>query len=96
MRKKYPIVKQEDNKDCGAACLAMIIKYYGGNIPYEELKDELEISKNGISASQLVRLAKKSGFEAKGLEGNLEELAEEKIFNFFCIFKNISTSFGKI
>jgi len=28
--KKYPYTKQEGIKDCGAACLSMIIKYYKG------------------------------------------------------------------
>ena len=30
---KYEVVRQIDLKDCGVACLLMIIKYYGGYIP---------------------------------------------------------------
>lgn len=77
--KKFPIIKQEDSKDCGAACLSMIIQYYGGHIPYEMLKDDLEVSKAGISANQIVQVAHKIGFEAKGIEGSFQEFQEEAI-----------------
>ena len=33
--KKY-VVLQDGNKECGAACLLSIIKYYGGNIGEQE------------------------------------------------------------
>lgn len=79
MRKKYPIVLQEDNKDCGAACLSMIVKFYNGFVPYEQLKDQLGTSKEGISASKIVTEAKKYGFEAKGIEGEFQKLQEETI-----------------
>ncbi len=79
MRKKYPIIRQEDYKDCGAACLAMIIEYYHGHVPYEQLKDKLHVNKNGVKASEIVETAKQLGFEAKGMEGDFQELTEETI-----------------
>lgn len=77
MKKKYPVELQENSKDCGAACLSMIIKYYGGNVPYEELKEKLEIDKNGIAASQMIQVAQEIGFEARGVEGDFSELNED-------------------
>ena len=63
--KKYPFVKQEDYKDCGAASLLMIIKYYKGFISLEHLKEMLHITKNGITAYDIVNTATKIGFNAK-------------------------------
>ncbi len=63
--RKYPVVLQEDHKDCGAACLSMIIESYHGHIPYEELKDDLGVNKDGI--------------EARGIEGSFEEFQKEAI-----------------
>lgn len=77
--RKHPIVLQEDHKDCGAACLSMIIKHYRGYIPYEELKDSLGVSKDGVSATRIIEVAKKCGFEAKGVEGNFQEFQREAI-----------------
>ncbi|MCI9233708.1 MAG: peptidase domain-containing ABC transporter [Bacilli bacterium] len=77
--RKHPIILQEDNKDCGVACLSMIIKHYRGYIPYEELKDNLGVNKDGVSATRIIEVAKKYGFEAKGIEGSFEEFQKEMI-----------------
>ena len=76
---KYPIELQEDHKDCGAACLSMIIQYYQGYVPYEELKDNLGVSKDGVSAARIIEVARKCGFEARGIEGSFEEFQRETI-----------------
>ena len=47
---KRVVVRQQDIKDCGAACLLSIIKYYGGNISLEKIKIDSCISSSGISA----------------------------------------------
>ncbi len=38
MIKKYPFVSQTGIKDCGVACLKMIIKYYDGYIGTVQLQ----------------------------------------------------------
>lgn len=60
------IVKQENLKDCGAACLLMMIKKYGGNYPMEQLRTLLKTDKKGTSALNLINGAKKVGFDARG------------------------------
>ena len=49
--KKYPIVMQEESKDCGVACIQMIIKYYGGYVKKSNL---LELTKTGKRVSDSV------------------------------------------
>jgi len=68
---KYPFVKQEENKDCGVAALAMIIKYYGGNVDLETLRTETLTNKDGVSAYNLIKCAKDLGFEAIGLKTDI-------------------------
>ena len=64
---RYPFVKQEDLKDCGVACLQMIIRYYKGYVSMAELRDLTNTKSDGVSAYNLVMAAKKLGFEAKGV-----------------------------
>ena len=45
--KKNLIVLQEGNKDCGAACLLSIIRYYGGDISLERLINLTKTDKEG-------------------------------------------------
>ena len=65
MQKSF-IVKQQDLRDCGVCCLASIIKYYNGNIPLERLKLDTKTGKNGTSALNLIKTARKYGFDATG------------------------------
>ena len=76
MFKKYPFVRQEGLKDCGCACLLMIIKYYKGNMTIDRLRDLTKTSKNGTTAFNLINCANELGFSASGVEGKLENLDE--------------------
>lgn len=77
--KKYPFVRQEGIKDCGVASLLMIIKYYKGDYPIEELREMTFTDKAGVSAYNLIEAAKLIGFEAKGYKTKLEEMEKNKI-----------------
>ncbi len=66
MLKRYPFTRQENLKDCGAASLSMIIKYYKGYIPLEKISEMLKTTKNGTTAYHIIEALKQIGFEAKG------------------------------
>lgn len=63
---KRKFVRQENLKDCGAACLLMMMRRYGGNYPLEQLRELMKIDKNGTTAFNLIEAAKKVGFDARG------------------------------
>ena len=79
MLKKYPFVKQSGIKDCAAASLLMIIKYYKGYINIESLRDMLETNRNGTTAYNIIKTANEIGFIAKGVKTNLNELNNSNI-----------------
>lgn len=73
------IVKQDGYMDCGVSCLLSIIKYYGGNIPIEYLREKTNTTKDGVTAYKLVEFAKEIGFESYGLKGTLEDIKEDNL-----------------
>lgn len=77
--KKYPFFKQEEAKDCGAACLYMIIDYYKGHLNIESIRELLKINQMGTTAYHIIEGAKKIGFEAKGVKCNLDDINEDNI-----------------
>ena len=79
MKNKYPFSKQEGLKDCGAASLQMIIKYYGGYVSIEELNEMLNTTKNGTTAYDLIDVGKKLGFDTYGLKVSLNEIKENDL-----------------
>ena len=77
---KYSFVKQNSSKDCGAACLAMIIKHYHGFVPLEKLYDMTKTTKNGTSAYDLIKAAEEVGFHSYGIKYDLKSKNDNLIF----------------
>lgn len=74
---KKPIVKQLDQKDCGAACLSMVSRFYGLKLPLVKFKELIKVDNDGANMYGLIRGAAEIGLSAEALEGSFEELASE-------------------
>ena len=68
------IVLQDGSKDCGICSLLSIIKYHGGNVSKEYLRELTNTTKNGVTASNLISAGEKLGFDSFALSGNIEEI----------------------
>src|SRR5574344_1047322 len=71
--------KQHDIKDCGAACLYSVIKYYNGYIPMNKIREDTKITKNGISAYNIIYAANKYGFDAYGAKAYKSDLLNKEL-----------------
>lgn len=74
---RYCFVKQDGLKDCGVACLLMIIRTYKGNAPKEYLREITHTTKDGTTAYDLMKAAEKFHFTSFGLRGKVEDLRDE-------------------
>ena len=68
------IVLQDGIKDCGICSLLSIIRFYGGEVSKEYLREITNTTKEGVSLYNLIEGAKIIGFEAVGLTGKLENI----------------------
>ena len=68
------VVHQDGIKDCGVCCLLSIIRYYGGDVSKEYLRELTNTTKDGVSFYNLINGAKQIGFDAIGLSGKLENI----------------------
>ena len=71
---KYICIRQQDEMDCGAACLASVAGYYGLKMPVARLRRLAGTDREGTSIYGLVKAAEKLGFTAKGMKGEPEAL----------------------
>lgn len=71
---------QDDIKDCGACCLSSIIKYYGGYVHLETIKQDTFTTKDGTTLYHLSEAAKKYGFDTVGFKLTFNELINNDIF----------------
>lgn len=60
--------------ECGAASLAMVFAYFGKHIPLEKMRIETGVSRDGCNAGNIMRCAKKYGFECHGYRKEPNEL----------------------
>ena len=68
------VVLQDGIKDCGVCSLLSIIRYYGGDVSKECLRDLTNTTKSGVSAYKLVEAAEKLGFRVEALNGEIEKI----------------------
>ncbi len=64
------LVRQQGQADCGVACLASILAYYGGHSRLERLRELSGTDPQGTSLLGLYQAAMRIGFDAEGIEAN--------------------------
>ena len=65
---------QHDSTDCGAACLASVIRYYGGDIGIETIRRLSGTTQSGTTMLGLYQAAVENGLEATGYEASIKDI----------------------
>jgi subfamily B ATP-binding cassette protein HlyB/CyaB len=72
--KRFALVEQAEEMDCGAACLAMLCRHYGINITLGKLREMANVTTQGATLDSLARAAESLGFTARGVQCTFDAL----------------------
>lgn len=73
-RGKIPFVQQLSAMECGAACLTMVLSYYGKNVSLDEVRDILGPGRDGVTALGIIHAADFFGLRGRGVKADMDEL----------------------
>lgn len=74
-RARRALVRQRRISECGVACLATAVRFYGEEIGMDTVWDLADATDEGTSLHGLLKAAEALGFEAGGYKADLENLA---------------------
>lgn len=71
---RFPALLQLSETDCGAACLSMILRYYGKHVSINRLRDLANVSREGATLHSVAEAAETLGFDTRGIRASYEHL----------------------
>ena len=74
MSRGIPPIRQMEDADCGAACLAMVLGYFGKHADLRELRDATGAGRDGVTALSIVNAARAYGLRARGVQADTGDL----------------------
>ncbi|HUH04790.1 MAG TPA: peptidase domain-containing ABC transporter [Kofleriaceae bacterium] len=96
-RKQVPFVQQLEAADCGAACLTMVLRFWGHDASLDQVREVVGTSTGGTDALSLLRGAEWFGFRGRGLKLDMPDLRYLQPgsilhweFDHFVVFESVS------
>lgn len=74
-RRRVPVFRQMSAVECGAACLSMVLSYYGHKTPVSECREELGIGRDGVTGLAIVKAARAHGLRVRAYSLGTENFA---------------------
>ncbi|SOZ35536.1 peptidase domain-containing ABC transporter [Cupriavidus neocaledonicus] len=72
--RRFALVEQAEEMDCGAACLAMICRHYGIPMTLGKLRELANVTTQGATLDSLARAGETLGFTTRGVQCTRDSL----------------------
>ena len=72
--RRIPFVQQLSGTECGAACLTMVLAYFGKEVPLEELRETCAVNRDGVNALTLMDAASLYGLRGRAVKVEMDQL----------------------
>lgn len=102
-RRRVPELLQMNAVECGAACLAMILSYYGRKTTISEIYKSAGVGRDGLSALSIVQTARRYGLKVRTISLQVNDFRFVSLpaivhweFNHFLVVERWSPSFVSV
>ena len=72
--RRFALVEQAEEMDCGAACLAMVCRHYGIPMTLGKLRELANVTTEGATLDSLARAGEALGFTTRGIQCTFDAL----------------------
>jgi len=72
--RQIPFIQQLSATDCGTACLAMVLAYYGRYVSLGEMRDVTGANRDGVDALTLLKAGRWYGLQGRGAKLEVDDL----------------------
>ncbi|MGI9326174.1 MAG: cysteine peptidase family C39 domain-containing protein, partial [Pseudomonadales bacterium] len=72
--KRFQLIQQAEEMDCGAACLAMITRHHGITLPLGKLREMANVTREGATLDSLAKVGESLGFTTRGVKCTFDAL----------------------
>lgn len=79
MSDKLPVLLQAERAECGLACVAMILSYYGHKVSVLDLRRQFIVSANGLTLADLIDLSHRLKLNARSFKVELSALRDLRL-----------------
>lgn len=72
--KRLPIVFQSESSECGLACLAMVVGFFGHSVSLQELRREFSISMRGTTLKDISNISSSLNLSTRPISLDLDDM----------------------
>lgn len=101
--RRVPVLLQMNEVECGAACLAMVLSYFGRKTRVDELRTLLGVSRDGVTAQAIAREARNFGLQVRAFSVEPEDMPHIPLpailhwgFNHFVVLERWSSQGAEV
>ncbi len=78
-RVRTPVLMQIEASECGAACLGIVLAYFGNWVSPQKLREACNVSRDGSSAADVMKAARSFGMTTKAWKRELHQIPNVKM-----------------
>lgn len=72
--RRIPFIQQLTQTECGAACLAMVLRYHGKHVSLDQMRNTMGDSRDGMNALTIINAAHSYGLRGRAVSLDLDQL----------------------